>query len=207
MARYVDFADKFLAAVYVESEASGADYVQASDIVEKYGLDYKSIWISQIADEWEGMYFSDVSKVLGGGYEAWSFRLGGQGIRYLEERFGDLDKSQDLPKPGPHKSAHFPDVFPLPQTFVESTDWTGLAKRIDDRTLSIIKERVGDLKLSISQADMDDRTRKNAIARVDAVISLLEAPDPPFYNIVELLNNPIFVALLNISTILQLIFG
>ena len=204
MARYSDFAELFLAALYVETEASGADYHRAGDIVAKYGIEYKPLWISQIAEEWETVYFRDVTKVLGAGYEGWSFRLGGAALRHLEERHGDLDKAEDLPKP---VSEALEQAFPVPAVRIKSADWTGISARIDAAKLQAIREKASSLEAAINQADMDSRTRENAICRTRAVIALLEAPDTPWRLIVEILNNPVFTAVLNVAAILQLIFG
>jgi hypothetical protein len=87
---YADFAEKLLIAVYQETERTGAPYQRVGPLLAKYGIDYKALWISQVADEWEHLYFKDVSRVLNG-YEHWSFRISAQGVREIEEKYGDKD--------------------------------------------------------------------------------------------------------------------
>lgn len=90
MSRFDDYAQRFLAALYLETEESGRDYHTASKIHQKYALTPEKLWVGRMADEWEFRYFKDVSKVLGG-YDAWSFRLSAEGYRKVEQDFRDHD--------------------------------------------------------------------------------------------------------------------
>jgi hypothetical protein len=94
-----------------------------------------------------------------------------------------------------------------PETSVDSHDWTGIAAKIDAAKLAEVQNQVSALLLTIDQSACDDRTRKNARKHAEAIVALLEAPDPPWKVIVELLNNPVFTAFLNTATVLSLIFG
>ncbi len=89
--QYIEFAEKFLAAIYYETEQKGGNYFNAGRIIQDYNLEGKDHWISRLADDWEHFYFSEISKVLGG-YEQWSFRISGQGARYIEEQYPEEDK-------------------------------------------------------------------------------------------------------------------
>jgi hypothetical protein len=96
MSGYDDYADRFLAALYLETEDTGHDFHSARSIHEKYGFSpEKSHWISRMADEWEYQYFKDVSKVLGG-YDGWSFRISPDGYRKVEADFRDIDEVRDF---------------------------------------------------------------------------------------------------------------
>jgi hypothetical protein len=90
---------------------------------------------------------------------------------------------------------------------IDSQDWTGIAVRMNAAKLVVVKDQVNALLLTIDQSDCDERTKRNARKHAQAVITLLEAPDPPWKVIVELLNNPIFTAFLNTAAVLSLIFG
>lgn len=90
MSSYSDFAEKLLIAVYQETDRTGEPYQRIGPLLAKYNISYKPLWISQVADEWEHLYFRDVSRVLNG-YEHWSFRISAQGVRKIEDMYGDKD--------------------------------------------------------------------------------------------------------------------
>lgn len=83
-----DFANRFLLGLYWETEHHGQQYVRAEKIIETYGLSPKSSWIGRMAEEWEHLYFREISKTLGG-YGGWAFRLSAEGYRKIEEAFAD----------------------------------------------------------------------------------------------------------------------
>lgn len=90
-----EYIERFLAALYLDSEDSGGNYASAQKIHQKYGFaPDKDHWISRMADEWEYRFFKDVSKVIGG-YDGWSFRLSPDGYRHVEENFRDIDEIRE----------------------------------------------------------------------------------------------------------------
>ena len=93
------------------------------------------------------------------------------------------------------------------QKAIDSTNWTGLAKRVSKEDAAIIRERTKSLQLAIMQSDADIQTRADACKRVEAVIILLEAPNVPWPEIVRLLNHPTVTASLAALNILQFIVG
>lgn len=99
------------------------------------------------------------------------------------------------------------DHFILPRTQIASVDWRKVSAAIDSKTAQDIRERVAGLISTIEQSDLEPRLKSNAIRRAEAVADLLEAPDPPWEQIVELLNNRYFSAFLNALTIVQIIIG
>lgn len=90
---------------------------------------------------------------------------------------------------------------------ISSSSWTGISERIGVSEKQIIIEKIVSLRSAIEQSDLDPHTRKNALARADALKCLLEAPDPPWREIVELLNSQYLCAFLNVTAILQIVFG
>lgn len=93
---YDDYAERFLAALYLETEDSGSDFHSARSIHEKYGFTPdKSHWISRMADDWEYSYFKKVSKTIGG-YEPWSFSISPDGYRKVEAEIGDEAQVRDF---------------------------------------------------------------------------------------------------------------
>ena len=87
-----EYAERFLAALYLETEKFGATFVSARKIHDKYGFKpRRDSWISRMSDDWEYTMFKDVSKVLGS-YDGWSFRLSPDGYRHVEANFRDVDE-------------------------------------------------------------------------------------------------------------------
>lgn len=90
---------------------------------------------------------------------------------------------------------------------INSIDWTGLGKSVSEDQIIAIRESANQLRVVIIQSQLDENTRQNALKRVDAIIALLEAPNIPFKEIVELLNSQYFAAFLAAMSLAQLIFG
>ncbi|MFN3423234.1 MAG: YegP family protein [Novosphingobium meiothermophilum] len=90
---------------------------------------------------------------------------------------------------------------------INNTDWVCLAKGISNQDLALIQKRSKDLLASIIQSDADARTKADACKRVEAIIVLLEAPDVPWRQVIELLNHPAVTAFLAAVSLLQFILG
>lgn len=92
MGDYDDYAERFLAALYFETEDTGIRSHSARNIQKKYGFSpERPHWISRMADEWEYVYFKEVVKTLGD-YDEWSFSISPGGYRKIEQDFRDLDE-------------------------------------------------------------------------------------------------------------------
>lgn len=111
---FEEYAERFLAALYLETEKFDATFVSAKKIHDKYGFKPgRDNWISRMSDDWEYTMFKDVSKVLGG-YEGWSFRLSPDGYRHVEANFRDVDEvsaylDQNGPSTEPARAAEIRD--------------------------------------------------------------------------------------------------
>lgn len=90
---------------------------------------------------------------------------------------------------------------------IRSETWTGLSKKIGQAEKIKILSKIEALKLSIDQSDLEEADKKNAIARTEAIEKLLEAPDTPWREVVEILNSKYLCAFLNTAAIIQIIFG
>lgn len=90
---------------------------------------------------------------------------------------------------------------------VDSTDWTGLSKAVTAENLAIIRERTTALQLAIMQSDADIQLKTDACKRVEAVVILLEAPNVPWREVVNLLNHPAVTALFAGLSLIQFIIG
>lgn len=93
------------------------------------------------------------------------------------------------------------------QRAISSTDWTGLATGMSHAKTVIVRERANQLLKAIIQSDADIQTRTDACKRVEAAIVLLEAPNVPWREVVNLLNHPTITALLAGLSLIQFIIG
>ena len=90
---------------------------------------------------------------------------------------------------------------------VDTTDWTGLAKAVSPQNLRAIRDQSKALQLAIMQSDADIQTKTDACKRVEAVIVLLEAPNVPWREVVNLLNHPTVTAFFAAVSLIQFIIG
>ena len=96
-----------------------------------------------------------------------------------------------------------PSIYEL----IDSTDWTGLGKKISQENVIKIRKKTDSLLNAIIQSDADTQTKIDACKRVEAVILLLDAPNVPWRQVVELLNHSSVTAFLTALNIIQLIIG
>lgn len=90
---------------------------------------------------------------------------------------------------------------------IDSTNWTGLSKKIGPKDVKAIREKSKLLQQAIMQSDSDIQTKMDACKRVEAVIVLLEAPNAPWPEIVRLLSHPTVASFLATLSLLQFIVG
>lgn len=118
---------------------------------------------------------------------------------------------------------YFPDVFDgyraengitndaakqlVPQSVIDAQNWTEVSAKISPETRKDIRSRVDSLIETIRQSDLDERLVQNALKRAESVAELLDAPDPPWEVVVDLLNNRYLQAFLTALTIVQMIIG
>ena len=90
---------------------------------------------------------------------------------------------------------------------IDSTDWTGLGKAISREHSLIIRSKANSLLQAIIQSDADISSRTDACKRVEAAITLLEAPNVPWREVVNLLAHPSVSAFLAALNLIQFILG
>lgn len=192
---YDDFAERFLIALHFETETSNQQYFSADELIEKYGLKPRPNWISRITDDWEGSYFRDVSKILGG-YGGWSFRISADGSRKVEAKFRDLDDIRGFLSMSSLESAKA----------VDSYTWTGIPS---DFVLG--EERKSELSTLLDKAERDldvigiaNSEKAMARAYIVAAKVLADAPEPPadiIWSLIGRANNISGIASLFVSII------
>ena len=94
---------------------------------------------------------------------------------------------------------------PLTAVEIRDVNWGVVEKNFAGTDKKVIQTKIAELATAIQQSDLEDREKQNLIARTRAVQELLEAPDPSWREIVDLLNNRYLCAFLNTLAILQLI--
>ena len=95
----------------------------------------------------------------------------------------------------------------IPRSTIAAQDWSSISKAISENDKQDIRAKVDDLVDTIKQSDLEDHLKINALKRAESVALLLEAPDPPWEVVVDLLNNRYLQAFLSAITIAQLIIG
>jgi len=93
--RYGDFAEKFLIALYYETENTGDRHYDVNQLIEAFNLECKDHWISRITDDWEHSYLKEVTKAVKS-YNDWLFRISGQGAAYIEDKYTDQEIDEIL---------------------------------------------------------------------------------------------------------------
>lgn len=199
-----------------EDEAKSAVERKASELIETYG-------ISDLVrpDSFSDFLYADMkAKAVVREHQE---RFAGKYVNFSDAQFRQYTTKIDGTDPLAGAANRigkrfFPDVFqgyraqlagdlgkPIPSEVIRSQPWSTL--EISKPTLAEIKERADGLIAAIEQADLDEKQRANALAHARAVLTLIDAPNPPWKVVVELLNNPVLSAILNALTIVQLIMG
>lgn len=180
MTSYSDFSSKLLIALYQETELTGNPYQKVGPLLAKYGIYFKPLWISQVADEWEHVYFSDVSRVLNG-YEDWAFRISAQGVREIESKYGDKDGvGQILPPVDDLTSEQDSDIAPASDRIV----------RLDHNQVATAEHAVSELLTAVEQDNGDSDQpglRERIIGQIKAGRELLRAGEFRAYLLHEVL--------------------
>ncbi|MFN2100766.1 hypothetical protein [Altererythrobacter sp. MF3-039] len=114
--------------------------------------------------------------------------------KYYESVFEGYKRTQTGERSDPYSQAELREV-----------SWTDVDERIDDAGKATIRAKIIELATAIQQSELTDREKQNLLARTRAVQQLLDAPDPSWREIVEILNNKYLCAFLNTIAIIQLI--
>jgi len=201
---YSVFKDLLVVAVYHSTELEGRAEFHIGDLIRKYSLSVKPTWknnlLKDLTDDWR----LDMNRHLGQ-FDSQGIALSGNGLTWVEDEIGADNVSTYLEQNG---ALYVEKVEEIPmEKRIESANWTGISQKISDANLSDIRSRAAALNEAIVQSDADESTKANARARVDGVVKLLEAPDPPWKEIVEILNSQHLNALLVVTNLLQLILS
>jgi len=90
---------------------------------------------------------------------------------------------------------------------VDSTTWTGLTKSLGAVKIAQIRTGVRVLVEVVEQSDLSAMEKENALASARAIELLVNAPDPPWKQVVDLLCSPPLTAFLNAASLLTIILG
>jgi hypothetical protein len=165
---YDEFADRFLAAVYLETERENRTIVQAASILEKYNLQPKPNWISRMADDWEYTYFKKIYKTLGG-YDGWSFSISSEGYRKVEADFADENEVAEFL--GGEKrndiDGLIDQVAPASDRLIQFTDNQDLSSKLVDGINAINSKLDGS-----NQLDPDEKA--DVAVSLNAAISMFQ---------------------------------
>jgi len=185
---------------------SGKTEHQLAALLDAYGLSLKPEWEANALTDLTNDHRTRMFRHLGS-LRTHSLSLSGDGIIWFENEIEEnaLAMFEAFGLRNPYAEAQPTEPVP-PSTFAK-VNWSKVTDRLGPSGMREIKNRANALLAAVDQADMDERSRDNARKHVQAVVELLEAPDPPWKEIVQLLNNPVFCAILNVTSMLQLIAG
>lgn len=95
------------------------------------------------------------------------------------------------------------------KTSIESVNWTGVQTRLEAKPAVVehIREKISELDALVDQAGLTNTENAKAKSITKALVSLIESPEPEWKAIAELLNSPVFSAVLNMAAMAQLILG
>lgn len=179
---YATFAEKLLIALYQETERTGDPYQRVGPLLAKYGIDYKPLWISQVADEWEHLYFSDVSRVLNG-YEHWSFRISAQGVREIESKYGSKTGVGEILAPATVEAEAGPASV---QADASETPRPGAVVKTIEET-EIISNRLQQALGGLDNIGLSNTEHSQARAYLAAALSIADSPTPRWDIVKEIL--------------------
>ena len=90
---------------------------------------------------------------------------------------------------------------------IDTSQWTGLTERLGPATVAQIRSGARVLVEIVEQSDLSATEKQNALACARAVEELVNAPDPPWKQIIDLLTSKPLTAFLNVAALLALILG
>jgi hypothetical protein len=185
---YTDFSNKMQIALYQECEINDSTYVRFKEMMEKHGLSASERWIERLAEEWEGSGFAEVQSFIGSPFE-WGAEISAQGMRNVEELYGDKDGvgtilSPISSAPDGALSATEPDGPPI-----HSSAWTGLPASFvfTDAIRVDLLARLDDAGKELDSLALGNSEKAQIRAFILAAKELTEAPDPPADLIWELI--------------------
>ena len=202
--RFSEFIDVFVAALYNETELTGEANFRVKEILERYGLELRPAWRDRLFDDYAFSSRVETYRHIGPAEEQ-TVSLLSEGLRWVEDELGE-NVAEYLERSGAHYAGKKLELTAesLPRA-IQSADWTGIAARIGPAQKQKISSLSDALKRAIEQSDLDQRSMQNAIAHVEAVERLTEAPDPPWRLVVELLAHPVLQAFVTTIQIAQII--
>ena len=90
---------------------------------------------------------------------------------------------------------------------IDSSRWTGLSSRLGSEKIVQIRHGARILVEVVEQANLNEADKSNALACARAVEELVNAPDPQWKQVIELLTSKPLTAFLNVASLLSIILG
>lgn len=206
---YTEFADKMLIALYQESATDDSKNLRFQDLVSKYGLNGSAKWVERLANEWEQSGLAEVRSFIGSPLE-WGAEITAYGMRQVEEGYGDKEGVGTILEPINSELALDDGLLldgGLATLTIDSSQWTGIETRLRQQPelVEAIREKLHEIDKLVDQAGLTNLERQKAKAISEALIKLVESPEPEWKAIVELLTSKPLTALLNVASIVQIV--
>jgi len=234
--RLSQFVDLFVAALYNETEHSGQSDFRVGEIVAKYGLELNQGWGESLFNDDTFASRVETSRTIGPTLQQ-TVSLSSRGFRWVEDELGEnvahfLEQNGvTYTEPLPENALTTEDGDPIvtedgdyiliedaveaeiiPRN-ISSEEWTGIANRIgrDAAVLSRINQQITELDREVDRLGLSNHERAKVKAITEALVKLIESPEPEWKAIVELLRSPTLAAVVGLVSIaqiaLKIIFG
>ena len=228
--KFSEFEEEFLVAAYQEAEIQGTERVTSGDLLDRYPLRFRNGWVYQVLEDLRkrglirgrgnvgdersqrvfltaaGMKEAETLLDRGVG----TFRLDvGDGIGFPPADHVPEGANED------HDNFEAPeanDVLPTSvlssSDVIQSSAWTGIETRLarDPVRVEQIKMKVRELDAILADAGLSNHEMAKARAITEALVKLVESPEPEWKAIILLLQSPALGAALNLASLVQLIF-
>lgn len=219
---YSDFREEMLFALY-EEERSGnlSDFVSFKTLAADYDIDWKPGWLIELQRELreEGLIRGPSN---GQNDDMAIGRLSGSGMRRVEEEHGTLDGEVPtlIVKPSEPLVVHpleiddavsasradEPTLTFYDASATNSASWTGIEQRLSSspEVVEQIRLKIREIDRLVDETGLTNAERQKAKAISEALIKLVESPEPEWKAIMELLTSKPLTAILNLTAILQI---
>ena len=217
---FTNFREEMLRALYQEQVHEGQDdMLSFGKLAEEYGLEWRSGWLDELQSDlrMEGLIRGPSNGV---GDDMAMGKLNGAGLRYIEDKYGDLngvptliskpayddllvvEETSEARPPGisPSSAVHAhtatePTVTAHPAT-VDSRAWTG--KRLvltDEAVLRDLRAKAIELREKVHSIRFESNSDSNDVKGLcDALVAITEMAEPDLTIIERILMHPKFQA-------------
>lgn len=226
---YSRLREELLMALYQEQSDEGTnDIVSFKKLVDEYDLDWKPGWLIEAQKDLRGEGLIN-GPSNGNNDDMAVGRLSGQGLRYIEEKYGDLDgvstllvkkgwEDQLVPVPpaNPARGVDYArSAAPTPSEAstnvleTDSSNWTGKQfVLVDAKVIATVQKTARELHTTIYAMRFESNEESfNLKGLADALVAICEMAEPDVTIIDRILASPKFKAYASLLALVATIRG